>query len=177
VSTEDIISTFQKSNINVLALTKKLADGEGTIGKLMNSDSIYNNIIATTNSLKKASANAQNLIASLSDFSSKLNKKGTLANDLVSDTAVFKSLKATVFQLNNIADTAHVFINDLKTAGKNPKSPVGVLLHDEQTGSELKATISNLDSGSKKLDEDLEALQHNFLLRRYFKKKAKENEK
>lgn len=173
LSTEDIMNTFQQNNLNVLKLTKKLADGEGTIGKLLNSDSIYNSIAATTNSLQKASANAQTLIASLANFSEKLNKKGTLANDLVTDTVLFNSMKASVFQLNSIADTAKVTINNLKEASNNPKTPVGVLLHDEQAGANLKATISNLESSSKKLDKDLEALQHNFLLRNFFKKEEK----
>jgi len=177
LSTEDIMSTFQQNNLNILALTKKLANGEGTIGKLINSDSIYNSIAATAQSLQKASLNAQNLIASLANFTAKLNKDGTLANDLVSDTLMFKSLTATVSQLNNVADTVAIFINNLKEASQNPKSPVGVLLHDEQAGANLKTTIANLESGSKKLDTDLEAIQHNFLLRKYFKKNSKKNEK
>jgi phospholipid/cholesterol/gamma-HCH transport system substrate-binding protein len=173
LTTEDIMNTFQKNNLNVLAITQKLANGEGTIGKLMSSDSIYNSIAATTNSLQKASANAQKLMASLSDFTAKLNKKGTLANDLVSDTILFNSLKSSVLQLNNIADTANVFITSLKDASKNPKSAVGVLLHDEKTGADLKTTITNLNSSSKKLDDDMEAIQHNILLRRYFNNKSK----
>lgn len=173
LSTEDIMNTFQQNNLNVLTLTKKLANGEGTIGKLLNNDSIYNSIATTTHSLQLASANAQTLMVSLANFSEKLNKKGTLANDLVTDTVMFKSLKASVFQLNIIADTAKVFMNNLKEASNNPKSPVGVLLHDEQAGASLKTTISNLESSSKKLDKDLEALQHNFLLRNFFKKEAK----
>ena len=48
-----------------------------------------------------------------------------------------------------------------------------MLLHDEQAAANIKVTLQNLQSGTKKLDEDLEALQHNFLLRGFFKKKAK----
>lgn len=177
LSSDDMMETFQKSNINVLKLTKKLVDGEGTIGKLLSNDSIYDNIFATTKSLQAATANAQILIASLSNFSSKLNHKGNLANDLVTDTLVFNSLKISVIKLQSIADTASVMVNNLKEASVNTKSTIGILLYDEEVGSNIKATIKNLDSSSIKLDQNLEALQHNFLLRHYFKKKAKKNEK
>jgi phospholipid/cholesterol/gamma-HCH transport system substrate-binding protein len=172
LTTEDIMTTFQQNNLNVLKFTQQLASGNGTISKLLNSDSVYNNIATTTLSLKKASANAEKLIASLANFGAKLNNKGTLANELTTDTAIFKSFKASVLRLGSIADTAKVFINTLKEASKNPKSPVGVMIHDEQSGAELKTTISNLESSSKKLDADLEALQHSFLLKRFFKNKS-----
>lgn len=177
LTTEDIMNTFQQNNLNVLALTKKLVDGEGTIGKLLKSDSVYYSIYATSKSLQRATANAQILMASLEDFGDKLNKKGTLANNLVSDTIVFNSFKASVLKLQSIADTTKVFVNNLKEASNNTKSPVGIMLHDEQTGTHLKTTISNLESSSEKLDKDLEALQHSFLLRKFFKKEAKKNEK
>ncbi|MBA2612559.1 MAG: MCE family protein [Bacteroidetes bacterium] len=183
-STEDIMNTFQENNKNVLAITtdfktisKNLLDGKGNLGKLLKDEDLYDNISATTSSLKKASNRAELLLNSLSDFSAKLNKKGTLANDLVTDTLVFNNIKKTVKELNKVADTAAVFIANLNEASKNPKTPVGVLLHDEAAGANLKSGMKNLESSSKKLDEDLEALQHNFLLRRYFKKKAKENKK
>ncbi len=57
------------------------------------------------------------------------------------------------------------------------KSPVGVLLNDQQAGENLKNTLDNLQLGTKKLDENMEALQHNFLLRGFFKKKARNEEK
>lgn len=180
-TSEDMINTAQENNKNILAITndvkaitKKLAAGEGTLGKLLNDSLIYTNINTTIVSLQKASAKAQLLVGSLAEFSSGLNKKGTLANELTTDTIVFKSVKASVLQLQQMADTASVFITNLKKAGSDPHSTVGVLLHDEESGARLKETIRNLESSSKKLDQDLEAAQHNFLLRGFFKKKAKD---
>lgn len=179
-TSEDMINTLQENNKNLLAITtdfkaisKKIADGEGTIGKLLNDNSLYANIAAATESLKSASAKARELTNSLAAFSSGLNKKGTLANELTTDTLVFNSVKASVIKLKQIADTATAFITNLKQAGSNRNTSVGVMLHDEESGARLKETIKNLESSSKKLDEDLEAVQHNFLLRGYFKKKAK----
>jgi len=179
-SSEDMINTLQENNKNVLEITndfklisKKMASGEGTIGSLLNDKSIYDNINSATASLQNASAKAQQLMSSLEKFSSGLSKEGTLANELVTDTVVFNSLKASVLSLQQIADTASIFIADLKEAGNNTKTPVGVLLHDEEAGAHLKEMMKNLDSSSKKLEEDLEAAQHSFLLRGYFKKQAK----
>lgn len=182
-TSEDMINTFQENNKNLLAITtdfkaisKKIASGEGTIGKLLTDTSVYTNINAATKSLQDATVKAQQLIGSLATFSSNLNKKGTLANELTTDTLVFKSVKASVLQLQQMADTATVFVANLKQASANPNSAIGVMLHDEEAGAYLKESLKNLESSSKKLDEDLEAVQHNFLLRGYFKKKAKANE-
>lgn len=179
-STEDMMNTFQENNKNFLVISNnlknmsiKLANGEGTVGKLLKDESLYNSISAATESLKAASLNAQQMVVKLSDFSSKLDDKGTLANQLVTDTVVFNSFKKSVLQIQNISDTAKQLVSNLKNASTNPKSPLGVMLHDEKTGTELKSAITNLETSSKKLDEDLEALQHNILLRRYFKKKRK----
>lgn len=179
-SSEDMINTLQENNKNVLVITNelktissRLSAGEGTLGKLLIDNSIYENINAATESLKNTSVKAQQLVSSLVIFSSGLNKKGTLANELTTDTVVFNSVKASVKQLQQMADTATLFITNLKQAGSNPKTSIGVMLYDEESGTRLKETIKNLESSSKKLDEDLEAAQHNFLLKGYFKKKEK----
>jgi phospholipid/cholesterol/gamma-HCH transport system substrate-binding protein len=75
-----------------------------------------------------------------------------------------------------MAGNASAIVADLKQAAANPNSPVGVMLRDEASGARLKETIKNLESSSVKLDEDLKAVQSNFLLKGYFKKKAKAEE-
>jgi phospholipid/cholesterol/gamma-HCH transport system substrate-binding protein len=48
-----------------------------------------------------------------------------------------------------------------------------MILHDEETAADLQRTIKNLRVSSKELSDDLEAVQHNFLLRGFFRKKNK----
>ncbi len=179
-TSDDMINTLQENNKNILAITtdfkvisKNLSEGNGTVGKLLTDDRIYNQLNAATSSLQKASAKAEQLMGSLTTFSEGLNKKGTLAHELTSDTLIFASLKSSVFQLHQMTDSAKVIVNNLKAASNNPKTTMGVLLHDEEAGASIKQTIKNLESGSHKLDEDLEAAQHNIFLRGYFKKKNK----
>jgi len=180
-TSEDMINTLQENNKNFLAITNdfkvisaKLAKGEGTVGKLLNDNSVYTQLEATTLSLQQASDKAQKLISSLATFGEGLNKKGTLANELTTDTVIFNSLKISVLQLQQISDTAAVFVNQLKNTASNPNTAIGVLLHDEESGTRIKETIKNLEASSKKLDEDLKAVQSNFLLRGYFKQVEKD---
>ncbi len=178
VGTEDMMAVLQENNTNLLAITKdlkniakKLATGEGTIGKLINDESVYQNLKSTTDALNAASLQAQNLLGSLSDFGKNLNKKGTLANDIVTDTTIFNSLKKSVRELETMATDAQATVAELKIAAANPNTPLGVILRDEKSGAELKLLIQNLEKGSVTLNEDLKALQSNFLFRKYFKNK------
>jgi phospholipid/cholesterol/gamma-HCH transport system substrate-binding protein len=95
----------------------------------------------------------------------------------VTDTVIMKDVRAAMVQLNETVGTAGAMVNDLKETSQglktNKNTPAGVLLHDEETAASLKTTFRNLETSSVKLDENLEALQHNFLFRRYFKKKSK----
>jgi len=177
-TSDDMINTLQENNKNVLAITNdfkvisaNLSQGNGTVGKLLTEDVIYTQLSAATLSLQNASGKAEQLLSSLTTFSEGLNKKGTLANQLTTDTVVFNSLKSSALNLRLMTDTATVFISNLKSAVSNRKTSVGVLLYDEESGERLKQTIKNLESGSLKLEEGLEAAQHSIFLRGYFKNK------
>jgi phospholipid/cholesterol/gamma-HCH transport system substrate-binding protein len=179
-SSEDMINMVQENNKNLLAITSDfktisagLAAGEGTIGKLLKDEEMYDHVLQTTSSLHKASAQMVQIINTLQSFSKDLNEPGGLAHDLVTDSTTFPAIQASVLRVEQMLDTAAIFMNNLKTISSNPDTPIGVILQDEQAGAQLKQIIKNMESSTYKLDEDLEALQHNFLMRRYFKKKEK----
>ena len=190
LSTDEMMNTLAKNNDNFLEITngfkvisKRLVEGRGTLGKLMTDETLVNDLDATTVTLKKTSLNLEKLSSNMSEYTSKLSAKGSLTNDLVTDTVLFNKLRSTVQQLQQVAETSKNVVDNLKASTNtfndglnNKNAPIGMLLHDEQAATNIKITLKNLQSGTKKLDEDLEALQHNFLLRGFFRKKAR-NEK
>lgn len=187
IGTEEMMATLQGNNKNLLEITnnlkvvsKALAEGKGTIGKLLNDQTISNSLQTAMASLNRAGANAQVLTSNLSEFSKKINNKGYFLNDIATDTTIVASLKSTAAQLNQVSLSANAVVENLNatTAKLNSdKSAAGVLLNDEAAAANIQNTLSNLQSGTKKLDENMEALQHNFLLRGFFKKRAKAEEK
>ena len=123
-------------------------------------------------------ANIKTLTSNVSDYTAKLQTKGALANDLVTDTTFFKTLQASASQIQEASRNAKELTNNLKAVSYNLKDSsnvAGVLFNDKAAATNLKTTVENLQSGTKKFDEDMEALQHNFLLRGFFKKKAKQD--
>lgn len=183
-STEDMFTTLQANNKNLLEITsnfkeisQRIADGKGSVGSLLSSDQLANDLSAAISNFKKVSVAAKQTVNDISVFSGQLNKKGSSLHELVTDTIITNVLRNSIVQLRDASFTASEFINKLDAAAlqlNDTSAPLGALLKDVNTAAQLKQIISNLESGSKKLDEDLEALQHNFLLRGYFRKKEKE---
>ncbi|WP_018617526.1 MlaD family protein [Segetibacter koreensis] len=187
---DEMMSTLQSNNKNLLEITndfkvvsRGIAEGKGTAGRLLTDDKLIDDLQASMVLLKKASSNAQRISSSVADYAASLHKKGTLANDLVTDTTVFNRLKTTADQMQEVSATANSVVNNLNNATNglnnslnNRNTPVGMLLHDEDAAADIRVTLRNLQTGSQKLDDNLEALQHNFLLKGFFKKKAKKEE-
>jgi phospholipid/cholesterol/gamma-HCH transport system substrate-binding protein len=184
LNTEAMMNTLQESNKNLLAITgnfklisDRLADGQGTIGKLLSNDTMANHLQSTAVTLKEASANIQMLTSDLADYSSKLQTKGALANELVTDTSFFKTLKAASLQIQEASLNAKELTGNLKDVSyklKDSNNLAGVAFHDMQAADNLRLTVENFRSGAEKFNENMEALQHNFLFRGFFRRRAKQ---
>ncbi len=187
VTTDEMMNTLQSNNKNLVQITedfkvisKRLTEGKGTIGKLLTDESLFTEMETIMGTLSQAAANTEKVTTAVSNYTSLLNKKGTLADNLVNDTVIFARLKATTARITEMSNTANAVVEDLKKTSEsinkglnNKRSPAGMLLNDEGVANELKSTLHNLNTSTQKLDENMEALQHNFLLRGFFRKKAK----
>lgn len=87
--------------------------------------------------------------------------------------AIMNSLKTS-------ADNAAIIttnLADISDRISHGKGALGKLLRDTTLSANISSTVRNLNSSSHKLDENMEAAQHNFLLRGFFKKKEREKKK
>ena len=180
---QEMMGTLQASNGNLLAITgnlkaisEKLKAGQGTLGELLNDPSFAEELRGSITHLQAASAASERMIDNLEAFSTRLKQPDGLVNELITDTTVFRRLQNAVAQLDQAAASASEFGQSLRTAGKglnDEHSTVGVLLHDEETADNIERMIKNLRVSSQELSDDLEAIQHSFLLRGFFRKKKK----
>lgn len=110
---------------------------------------------------------------------------GTPTTPIVTDGDSLASLKpietdAIMASLKTSADNAAIItgnLADISSRITHGKGALGKLLHDTTLSSNISSTMKNLNSSTKKLDENMEAAQHNFLLRGFFKKKEREKKK
>ena len=87
---------------------------------------------------------------------------------------------AILASLKTSADNAAIITSSLADISyriSHGRGALGKLLRDTSLSSNISSTMKNLNSSSKKLDENMEAAQHNFLLRGFFKKKDREKKK
>jgi len=182
-STDDMLKVLQQNNQNLLSITgdfkmlsRKILQGKGTVGTLMADSVVGDQFKKAMNNFERTSASAARLAGQLEKFSNKMNTRGGLADKLLTDTETFASIKAAAAQLRATADNATGITDNLKKASdkmNRTDNAIGVLLNDPKSAAKLQSTFDNLQQGSIKLNEDLEAAQHNFLLRGFFKDREK----
>jgi len=186
VNSAQMMNTLEESNKNLSAITsdfkvvsKRLAEGEGTVGKLLSDDDMARQLAATAATLQMASSNIQQLTSNLADYTSKMQKQGSLTNDLVNDTILFSRLKSASLQIQEASANAKELTKNLEDVSyrlRDSSNLAGVVFQDRATAENLRLTVGNLQAGTKKFDENMEALQHNFLFRGFFRKRAKQQQ-
>ena len=114
------------------------------------------------NSLKSSVDNAGIITAQLATFTSAMNNgKGALSK-LISDETFSNSLQSTLTNLQTSTNQFSKFTTNLNQGN---------------LGGKLDSTMANLQSGTKGLSDNMDAVKHSFLLRGYFKKQKKADAK
>lgn len=183
IRTDDILNTLGKTNKNAAKLTENLLritndidKGEGTVGLLVKDMDMARDLKITMRHLKTSSEKTSESISNLNRLISALNNKDNVIG-ILKDTAVANNIRTIV---NNLDDSSveinKAIINVNKTILniKDGKGALNYLSNDPGLVQKIDSTMINVNQASIRLNENLEALKHNFLFRGYFRKLERE---
>ena len=186
VSTDDIFNTLSKTNknaatltANLLKITDKMMDGKGTMGSLINDTLMARDLKETMRYLKLTGKGASETVLKLNQLIESLDNKDNVIG-VIKDSAVAQKIKNMVTNLDQSSVGIDKAITNLNATIKNIKDGKGAinyLSNDPKLVRKIDSTMTNINQASFRLNENLEALKHNFLFRGYFRKLEKEKVK
>jgi phospholipid/cholesterol/gamma-HCH transport system substrate-binding protein len=157
--TEAVMSYMKDLTKNFSEIFTKVNKGEGSIGKLVNDDKLYNSAVSVTQSAYKI----------LTIITKRLDE---ISNIIVSTTGSLKSI------LNDV-DGAVKDVNKIIEKVNNGEGTIGALISDTKISDSVKTIVNNLARTSdqaniavSRLAENMEALKHNWLFKGYFEQRG-----
>jgi phospholipid/cholesterol/gamma-HCH transport system substrate-binding protein len=181
IGTDDILNTLNTSTENaailtsdLLKITNSITKGKGTIGVLINDTIMAQDLKQSVANLKVASRGASNTIAQLNSIiSSVKTDDNTVLGMLLNDSISGGKLKTIVTNLETSSTEIETLLNNVNTVIDDFNSSQGAynyMVKDTSLVNSLKSTLKNINEGTDKFNQNMEALKHNFLTRGYFKK-------
>jgi len=102
-----------------------------------------------------------------------------LAGTLLNDTVFAYGLQEVMHDLQTTGEELSSLSSSLRSSLEGidkGEGLVNTLMHDPGASEDLKQTLDNLNKGTAMFNENMEAMRHNFLFRKYFKKQEKQGE-
>ncbi|MCU0371751.1 MAG: MlaD family protein [Ignavibacteria bacterium] len=162
VDAEDILKSLKETGENASIMSQDLADilskvnnGEGTLGQLINNNSLYNGVDSTLRGVAVSTGLVNNV---LRNITSSVN---VITTEIIPMTQKIRDITEDISEITRKINSS--------------ESVVGTLLTDTTFANNLKSVIrnadqttANLEQGSFSFSQNMEALKHNFFFKGYF---------
>jgi phospholipid/cholesterol/gamma-HCH transport system substrate-binding protein len=191
IDTDDMLQTLAKTNNDVAVIASEL---KGTIQrinnstaawKILNDESLPQNIRSSVANIRAATAKANELVNNFNTLITDVKSgKGSLGA-ILTDSSFANNLNEAILKIKSVgedADSLSVELNkavqQIRSQVVNGKGTVTALLKDSTLVENINKSLSNIQNGTDSFNEIMNAVKKSFLFRGYFRKleKQKQNE-
>jgi len=189
LSTDQMLETLSKTNENIETISEALKTNmlkldTSPVLRLLSDKNIAAGLRNSLAHITITTANAEQLSHGLNNLVWKTAHGKNAAGMLLSDTNTTAALRSSINHINKTGMQAeklsaqlNSIVEELQTDLTKRHTTLQLLLRDTSIANRLDQTITNIKNGTDNFNQDMEALKHNFLLRGYFKKQAKQQSK
>ena len=185
INTDHVLETLSQSNENIKVitdnlktLTSEINSGDGPVQQLYKNPEMAQELKHSFSNLDAITSKVLNVSATLQQVTSQIQKGNGALGEIISDTTLAKNLSYTFDKLKETSDElikASGNLNQTIQHANSGKGALNMLLTDTAFSATVQQSMLNIKSASKALDENMEAMKHNFLTKGYFRKQAKRN--
>lgn len=185
LETDDMLRTLSRTNENMSKISRNLYDiteklnGNQTLWSLLSDTAVAQDVKSGINGFRAAGTNAASLTKKGNELLVKLDRGKGVVNQLFSDTVLASDLSEAISNLRLASRNSSDLTNTLQQTLKDVRAgqgPAGLLLTDSAMRVKLNETMINVEQGTYRFNQNMEALKHNFLFRKYFRKLEKQKQ-
>ena len=175
----------------LLQITEKINEGQGSIAMMLNDEQMaaqlgqsVGNLASISQSINTASSNLAALLEQVNSgqgnlgylvrdtsLKGQMTRLGDSLDTLVSvrTESVMDSIEMLAASMAEASYAVQSLVEDLDKS----EGLIGALLADSSITQELQTILLNLDHGTYKFDQNMEALQHSWPFKKFFRKQAR----
>lgn len=187
IASEDMLNTLSVTNENaalltadLLKVTQSVLQGKGTVSKLLNDTAMARDVYLAIHNLKGLSEEVNLAMGEVRVLLEQVKFKGSPAEVLLSDTAAGNQVKNLLVRLDSSGSEFQQTVQNLNALVKDIKEGEGAIHYlatDTSLVQNLDSSMKNIEQATARFNENMEALKHNILFRRYFRRQEKKAEK
>ncbi len=180
IATADMLTTLNTTNENaalltqdLLSITNAINKGEGLLGSLIKDEAMVADVKKSLSNLQQTTQTAKTTMTRLNRLVNDINFDDNVAGLLLKDSVsarklatIFDNIETSSKQIEELTKNLNAFSETINTN----EGFLNYTLHDTTVVKSLDTTLKNVEEASDKLNENMEALRHNFLFRGYFRK-------
>lgn len=157
--TKDVMKYLNDITKEFSEIVAKINQGEGTIGRLVNDEALYESTVKITNTADKSLTQINRRFEEVSEI-------------IVGLSGSYESIVVNI-------DSTIVDVKNLIGKVERGEGVLGALVSDRSSYDSIKTVINNLvntteqfEKGAKGFAENMEALKHNWLFKKYFEERG-----